>query len=139
MLPKVIPLLSAVVVLFLMAIFLLTSLPLLVLKHDTPLDSRFIRTAFNTYYIGVISAAAASTLSFALAGLAAFSAGMGCVAVFDIAVRRWLIARMDDSRRAMTAGDPAAVSTFQRLHITAIVLNAVQLGPVAWAMTRLAV
>lgn len=37
------------------AYFLLGSVPLLVLKHDTPLDSRFLRGCFNTYYRSLIA------------------------------------------------------------------------------------
>ena len=39
-----------VALLVIIAYFLMGGLPLLVLKHDVPLDARFIRTFFNAYY-----------------------------------------------------------------------------------------
>ena len=39
-----------VVLLVIIAYFLMGGLPLLVLKHDVPLDARFIRSFFNAYY-----------------------------------------------------------------------------------------
>ncbi len=47
----------------------------LILKHDTPLDSRFVRSFFNTYYLAAIFAASATALSYAFAGRLAFAAG----------------------------------------------------------------
>ncbi len=35
--------------------FILGSIPLLVLKHDTPLDARFVRAFFNTYYMAALA------------------------------------------------------------------------------------
>jgi hypothetical protein len=36
------------------AYFLMGSVPLLVLKHDTPLDASFVRGFFNTYYLAAM-------------------------------------------------------------------------------------
>eukprot|EP01041_Mallomonas_annulata_P019726 gene19726-39184_t len=43
-------LLSTVALLAVTAYFLLGSVPLLVLKHDNPMDARFIRSFYITYY-----------------------------------------------------------------------------------------
>src|SRR5262245_21246398 len=56
-LSRAFPLLSIVVLLFPMGVFMLGSPPLLILKHDTPVDGRFIRGLFNLYYISVITVA----------------------------------------------------------------------------------
>ena len=42
--------------------FLLGSLPLLILKHDTPVDGNFIRSFFNLYYRVAAFVATAATL-----------------------------------------------------------------------------
>ncbi len=34
--------------------FILGSIPLLVLKHDTPLDARFVRGFFDIYYVAAV-------------------------------------------------------------------------------------
>ena len=51
-----------------------------VLKHDTPLDSRFIRGLFNVYYVAIMITAAIGALSYALAGRPAFALALACVA-----------------------------------------------------------
>jgi hypothetical protein len=54
--------------------FILGSLPLLILKHDTPLDSKFIRGFFNIYYLSAIGAASATAVCYGLAARAASAA-----------------------------------------------------------------
>ncbi len=49
------------------------SLPLLVLKHDAPLDSRFIRGLFNVYYLAVMLTAGAAALGYAWTAKPAFA------------------------------------------------------------------
>ena len=56
------------------AYFLLGSIPLLILKHDTPLDSSFVRSFFNTYYLAAMFTAGAAAASYAFAGRLAFAA-----------------------------------------------------------------
>ena len=45
------------------AYFLMGSVPLLVLEHDTPMDARFVRGFFNTYYLAAVVTAGATALS----------------------------------------------------------------------------
>ena len=45
------------------AYFLFGGLPLLILQHDTPKDSRFIRGFFDTYYLAAMATAAARFIS----------------------------------------------------------------------------
>ena len=47
------------------AYFIMGSIPLLVLKHDTPLDARFVRGFFNLYYVAAFITASATAVSFA--------------------------------------------------------------------------
>ncbi len=61
------PFVTLVLLLVSMGFFMLGSLPLMILKHDTPLDARFIRGLFDVYYKAVMAAAAAGTLAHALA------------------------------------------------------------------------
>ena len=48
--------------------FLVGSVPLLILKHDTPVDGNFIRSFFNLYYRVAAFVATAATLTYALSG-----------------------------------------------------------------------
>jgi hypothetical protein len=70
------------------AYFLLGSVPLLILKHDTPMDSRFVRGLFNTYYLGAICAASATAVSYALAGRLAIAAGAAGLVLLAVASSR---------------------------------------------------
>ena len=75
MLPIVVALAATVVLLVWMGFFMMGSLPLLVLKHDTPLDGRFIRGLFNVYYVAVILTASAAALSYVWSGKLVFAFG----------------------------------------------------------------
>ncbi len=137
MLPIVVALMATVVLLVWMGFFMMGSLPLLVLAHDTPLDSRFIRGLFNVYYVAVMLTASAAALSYAWTGRPVFALGMAFIAVLAFALRRWIIIpRMDVLRETIPAVD-ASILRFRRLHIAGMVLNLAQLAAVAWALTRL--
>lgn len=49
MLTTILPLATIVLLLLWMGFFMLGSLPLVILRHDTPLDARFIRGLFDVY------------------------------------------------------------------------------------------
>lgn len=137
MLPTVMSLIATVVLLVWMGFFMMGSLPLLVLQHDTPLDARFIRGLFNVYYLAVMPTASAAALGYAWIGRPLFALGMACIAALAFSLRRWLIIpRMDALRGAALATD-TAILQFRRLHIAGMVLNVAQLAAVAWALTRL--
>ena len=135
--PIVMALIPTVLLLVWMGFFMMGSLPLLVLKHDTPLDSRFIRGLFNVYYLAVMLTASAAALGYAWTAKPAFALGMACIATLAFALRRWLvIPRMDFLRDRIPASD-TAISRFRRLHIAGMMLNVAELATVAWALTRL--
>jgi hypothetical protein len=135
--PIVMALIPTVLLLVWMGFFMMGSLPLLVLKHDTPLDARFIRGLFNVYYLAVMLTGSAAALGFAWTGRPAFALGMACIATLAFALRRWLvIPRMDVLRDRIPASDSAIVR-FRRLHIAGMMLNVAELATVAWALTRL--
>ena len=96
--PSLIALLSTVVLLFMTLISIFASLPLLVLSHDTPRDSDFIRALFNFFYIAVMSAAAVAALGYGNFGRPAFALGMGGVMAYAFVVRRSVLSRMDALR-----------------------------------------
>jgi hypothetical protein len=137
-LANVFPLLSIVLLVFPMGIFMLATPPLLILKHDTPLDGRFIRGLFNLYYVAVMTVAIVGAIGNTLAGQRPEALAMGGLAVFVFGVRRWMISSMDTQREAIARGESMAVPRFRRLHIAGMILNVLQLGTVVWGMTRLA-
>jgi hypothetical protein len=132
----IVALISTVVLLVWMGFFMMGSAPLLILKHDTPVDSRFIRGLFNVYYVAIMSTATVGALSCALAGRFAIALALGCVAGVGFAGRYWLVSRMDTVRSTMTADDSSAIAQFRRLHILGMLLNVALLAVFCFGLTR---
>ena len=134
MLPKTLALVSTVFLLMSLGFFVLGSTPLLILKHDVPMDSRVIRQVFHYCYRLVTVVATAAAIGYGLAGRTGMSLGLACVAVLAVALHHWMMTRMDALRTTMHDGDRAAISRFRKLHVTGIALNIVQLVAVGVAM-----
>lgn len=116
------------------AYFVMGSIPLLVLKHDTPLDARFVRAFFNVYYVAAVFTASATALSYAVAGRLALAAGAGALAVLALALRRKIIPKMAALGTQIGAEDSQAIAGFRKTHITAIAINLVQLVAIVWSL-----
>ena len=116
------------------AYFLLGSVPLLVLEHDTPLDSRFVRGFFNTYYLAATVTAGATALSLAVAGRWNLAAGAAVLALLAGVLRRKVIPRMDALHASIAVDGSASVRSFRRLHVTAVVVNLAQLVLIVWCL-----
>ena len=129
--------LSIVVLLFPMGFFTLATPPLLVLKHDTPLDGRFVRSMFNLYYLVVMTIAALAAAGCAAVGHLSLAFGMGLVLAFVFALRLWMVSGFDRLRAEIAAGVAGAVKRFKRWHLAGMVVNVLQIAAVAWGLTRL--
>ncbi len=68
--------------------FLMGSVPLLILEHDTPMDARFVRGFFNTYYVAAMFTAGATAVSYALAGRPGFAVGTAGLTLLAALLRR---------------------------------------------------
>lgn len=132
----IVAMISTVVLLVWMGFFMMGSLPLLILKHDTPVDSLFIRGLFNVYYVAIMATAAVGALSSALAERPAIALALSCVAGVGFAGRAWFVSRMDTVRSTMTADDSSAIRQFRRLHIAGMLLNVVLLAAFCVGLTR---
>ena len=128
---------STVALLCTMGFFMMGSLPLLILKHDTPVDARFIRSLFALYYAAVMVTGGIAAVAYALTGRPVFALGMAAVALLAVLLRRVIVGRMDALRATMTPDDAPGIAGFRRLHIRGMLINVVQLGVVVWALTRL--
>jgi len=133
----VVALISNALLLVWMGFFMMGSLPLLILKHDTPVDARFIRGLFNVYYTAILATGTVGALSYAFAGRAIIAIVLGAVAAIGFAGRRWVIAHMDAVRSAITADDLPAIRRFRRLHIAGMLLNVAMLAVVFVGMLRI--
>ena len=119
------------------AYFLMGSVPLLILKHDTPLDSRFIRGFFNTYYLAAIFTASATAVSYAFAGRPVFAAGATALALLAAILRRTVIPKMDSLRAQIQVSETNAIPGFRRVHVIAILVNLAQLALIVWSLIAL--
>jgi hypothetical protein len=115
--------------------FILGSIPLLVLKHDTPLDARFVRAFFNVYYVAAIVTAGATSVSYAFAGRPGLSMGAAGLALLAGLLRRMVIPKMDALGARIQSDFMDAIPGFRRTHVAAIVINIGQLGAIVWSLT----
>jgi hypothetical protein len=109
------------------AYFIMGSVPLLVLKHDTPIDARFVRAFFNVYYRAAFVSAGVTAASFALAGHEAVAAGAAALALIAVGLRRRILPKMDSLGTQIQSADVEAIPGFRRLHVIAILVNIAQL------------
>ena len=114
--------------------FIMGSVPLLILKHDTPMDGRFVRAFFNAYYLAAMGTAGATSLSYAVAGRAVLAAGAAALAALAFLLRLKVIPRMDTLRARIEVSEASAISSFRRIHLTAIVINVAQLALIVGAL-----
>lgn len=117
-------LLSTVAMLISMGFFFLGSLPLLILKHDKPMDARFIRCVFNTHYVATVGIATIATVGRFQSGQAAMAAFMALVGAIALTGRMQIVKRMDALRSQRRATGAMQVPAFRRLHILGMAVNA---------------
>ena len=108
--------------------FILGSVPLLVLKHDTPLDARFVRGFFTIYYRAATITASAASLSYAVAGRFGFAGGAAALALVAVLLRKQVIPKMDALGAQIESSGSDAIRKFRRMHVTAILINMAQLA-----------
>jgi hypothetical protein len=122
--------------------FLLGGLPLLILKHDTPVDARFIRGFFNLYYKVAIFTASGACISYALWGRWAFAVGAAVIAILAYLMRKRFIPAMEQAGAHIVAQgqspeDISAAQSFRKIHIMTLAVNFLQLLVVIGAITRI--
>jgi hypothetical protein len=116
------------------AYFLMSAVPLLILKHDNPVDSRFVRGFFNANYLVAMSTASAAAVSYVLAGWPLLAAGAAALALLAAVLRRKVIPKMDSLRPGIHAGAASAIAAFRRIHVAAILINLSQLALIVWSL-----
>ena len=117
-----------------MGFFALGSLPLMILKHDTPMDARFVRGLFDVYYKAVITVAGLGVLAHAASGRAVTTVGMVVVLAIAWASRSAILPRMDGLRETMTPTDAEGIRRFRKLHVAGMVLNFIQLLTIGFGL-----
>jgi hypothetical protein len=135
--PKTFALLFTVVLLAVTAYFLLGSVPLLTLKHDNPMDSRFIRSFYMVYFRISLVAATAACISYGLAARPGLACGAAAIALLTILMRKHLISRMDVLSAQIRANEIVAIPSFLSVHKSAIWINSTQLVAILMSLTTL--
>ena len=133
------PLFLTIPLLLCMGYFFMGSLPLLVLNHDSPLDSRFIRGFFNTYYLAVIFTAPVAAISYAMAGRLVYAVCLFAIFGVALALRKVVLTRMDLLRIRLEHPDAAAIADFRQLHVAGMGVNFVQLVALVWGLFQFSV
>ncbi len=136
MLIHALALVSTVLLLISLGFSVLGTTPLLVLKHNLPMDSRVVRQVFHYCYRLIAVVAIAASIGQALAGRPILAVGIGCIAMLAVVLHRWMLTRMDALRGTMHDGDLNAIRRFRELHVAGIVLNCTQLAVFVWVMTQ---
>lgn len=126
-----------VVLLVTTAYFLMGGLPLLVLKHDTPVDERFVRRFFEIYYKAALFAAVGASISYAFWGRPLFAIGTAAIAGIALLLRGKFVPAMEHLGAQMQANDAQAVQAFRKLHSTALLMNLTQLIALVWGVTQI--
>jgi hypothetical protein len=105
------------------AYFLLGGLPLLILKHDVPLDAKFVRAFFNVYYRVAFWAAVGAAASYAAWGKFAFAIGAVAIAAVVTLLRKRFLLVMQEAGAQIAGGDAAHIRNFRRMHGAALLIN----------------
>jgi len=77
------------------AYFLFGSIPLLILKHDNNMDSKFIRSFYITYFKFAIVVSTAAAISYAAAFRPIQAMGAFAIAILTLVLRFKLIPQLD--------------------------------------------
>lgn len=128
--PNHIALFFTVVLLAVTAYFLLGSVPLLVLKLDTPDDSRFIRSFYMTYFKIAFLTAVAAAISYAVSARPVFAVGAAIIAALTLLLRSKFVPKMDSLGAQIQAQDADAIPAFRKIHKSAILINLTQLAAI---------
>ena len=126
-----------VAMLFFTAYFLLGGLPLLILKHDVPLDARFIRAFFNVYYRVAFWIALGAAVSYAAWGRMAFAVGAAIIAAIVAVLRIYFLRAMEEIGTRIEGSDAEPIRRFRRMHGAALLFNVVLLVVLVWGTIQL--
>lgn len=117
--------------------FMMGGLPLLILKHDTPLDAGFVQGFFNVYCKASLLTALGASVSYVLWGRPAFAAGAVAYVLIAIAIRRRLLPAMQRLGAMIQESEAATIRQFRKVHAFALSINLVQLVVLVWGTTQL--
>jgi len=113
-------LLAVVILAFPMACFFLSSPAFLLIGLEIPEVGQLLRGLIKGYFLAIGILGGVATVLLVLAGRPLFAVGAVILAVFAIAVRRWLLQRVD----------AAPARQLRLLHVQSMLINMAQLAVV---------
>ena len=125
MTPDAIALVATVILMLPMGYFLLAAPAFLLVKLEIPQVARLLRGMFNAYFLALSIAGVIAMVAFAIERRPDSVLGIGLIAAFAFAARRWFLQRMDDQIDTTSAGNVAAARQLRRLHWGGMLCNAV--------------
>ncbi len=120
------------------AYFLMGGLPLLILRHDEPLDARFVRSFFNLYYRIAFWAALGACASYAIWGRFELAAAAAGIAGITVLLRKVLLDAMQRLGAQIETSSEGAIRRFRRIHAATLLVNVALLIMIVWVLYRLA-
>lgn len=129
-------LICTIPLLFCMGYFLMGSLPLLILNHDTTLDAHFIRGFFRIYYLAVKGTSAFAAAAYVHAGNLVYAAGLAAITLLALILRKFVLPHMHALKTRIENADTVAIAEFRRMHITGMAVNLAQLAALIWGLFR---
>ena len=128
--PDALALYAAVILLLPMAAYFLSSPTFLLVGLDVPAVTDLLRGIVNGYFKVVGVARIIATVLFVASGRPGFAIEAIAIAVYALAVRRWLLQRIDAQLQARDAGVTTAVWQLRVLHLKSMAINPIPLAVV---------
>ena len=125
--PDALALYAAVILLLPMAAYSLSSPTFLLVGLDVPAVTDLLRGIVNGYFKVVGVAGVIAMVLFIASGRPVFAVEAIVIAVYALAVRHWLLVRMDAELKARDAGVATAVKRLRVLHLQSMAINAIPL------------
>jgi hypothetical protein len=139
MMPDNFALFATIILLLPMFYFLLAAPAFLLVRLDIPAVAQLLRAMFSGYFLTVAIAAAIGAMVVAIEGRLVLAIGIGLIAAFAAASRRWFLRRLDARLSDRDAGDADAVRRLRQLHWGGMLSNAIQLAIVVACIPYIAV
>jgi hypothetical protein len=130
---------ATIILLLPMIYFLLAAPAFLLVRLDIPPVAQLLRAMFSGYFLTLAIAGVIGAIAVVVDGRLVLAIGIGLIAAFAAASRRWFLRQMDARLSDRDAGDADAVRRLRRLHWGGMLSNAVQLAAVVACIPYIAV
>ena len=136
--PDNVTLFAAIILLLPMFYLLLAAPAFLLVRLDIVPVTRLLRGMFDSYFVALAIAGGIGTLAVLADGRPLVAFGIGLIAAFALASRRWFLGQMDARISDRDSGDTTAVRRLRWLHWGGMLSNAVQVGAVLASIPQIA-